>query len=55
MIDRTKQFKTILSNIRKENGELSKDILTSRKISIYRKSVGTIIQSINDLRMSRHK
>jgi len=50
MINRTKEFESILGKIRKENKELSRNILENVKISTYRRGVIKLSSAINQLR-----
>merc|ERR1711917_6327 len=50
IIDRSKDFESILGNLRRENNELSKNILEKRKISAYRRSMMGVAERISSIR-----
>jgi len=50
IIDRSKDFESILGNLRRENNELSKNILENRKISAYRRSMMGVAERISSIR-----
>ena len=50
IIDRSKDFESILGNLRRENNELSKNILEKRKISAYRRSMMGVADRISSIR-----
>ena len=50
IIDRSKDFESILGKLRRENNELSKNILEKRKISAYRRSMMGVAERISSIR-----
>ena len=50
IIDRSKDFASILGNLRRDNNELSKNILEKRKISAYRRSMMGVAERISIIR-----
>ena len=50
IIDRSKDFESILGKLRRENNELSKNILEKRKISAYRRSMMGVAERISTIR-----